>query len=430
MGEPVSSMISINEAVRITLEMVAPLEPVLVALDEALGCVLAEAITATEDVPPFDNSSMDGFAVRAVDTLSAPVSLRVVDTAFAGRPSSHSIEVGEAIRIMTGAVLPEGANAVCMVERTRAENDGATVVIEVVVDPGQFVRRAGDDLRSGRRVFDAGEVLAAAHLGVLASLGRTTVWVHPRPRVGVLSTGDELTEGPGPLAASAIRDSNRHALLGLVRNSGFVATDLGIVPDDRKQLRQSLRDAAKDCDAILTSGGVSVGDADLMKGVLFEECGETMKSMSVAVRPAKPFAIGTLSVSATPVFGLPGNPVSSMISFELFARPALRQMAGHAQLYRPVIRAVADDPIGRDADGKVHIVSVRARCDDDGRVHVSAAGAQASHVLSSMARANALAIVPDGVGIASGEYVETILVDIDALGGTSALLTTPITPVS
>lgn len=417
---------SINEALRMTLERSAPLEPILVALDEALGCVLAELIIATADVPPFANSSMDGFAVRAIDTLRAPVSLVVVDTAFAGRPSSRAINAGEAIRIMTGAVLPEGADAVCMVERTRAERDGAEVVVEVVVEPGQFVRSAGDDLRRGARVFDAGDVLEPAHLGVLASVGRTMVRVHPRPRVGVLSTGDELTEDPGPLVAGAIRDSNRHVLLGLVQSSGFVAVDLGIVPDDRERLRRSLREAAGVCDAILTSGGVSVGDADLMKEVLLEECGGTMRSMSVAVRPAKPFAFGTLVETATPVFGLPGNPVSSMVSFELFARPALRKMAGHAQLLRPVILAVADEPMPRDPDGKVHIVGVRARVGDDGRAHISTAGVQASHVLSSMARANALAIVPDGVGIALRECVETILVDVDSLGGTSAVLTSPV----
>ena len=419
-------MVSIDEALRFTLEAISVLEPVEVKLNEALGGVLAETVNADDDVPPFANSSMDGFALQSVDTQRAPVTLRVVDTAFAGRPSSRTLAAGEAIRIMTGAVLPAGADAVCMVERTRASSDGATVVIEEAVAPGQFVRSAGDDLRRGAEVFIAGEVLGPAHVGVLASLGRTVVRVRPRPRVGVLSTGDELIDGGGALVAGMIHDSNRHVLLGLVRSSGFDAVDLGIVPDDRDRLRQSLRDAALTCDAVLTSGGVSVGDADLVKEVLVEECGDTMRSMSVAVRPAKPFAFGILKDSATPVFGLPGNPVSSLVSFELFARPALRQMAGYATIFRPVIIAVCDEALRRDVDGKVHVVSVRATIEDDGRVHVRTAGVQASHVLSSMARANALSIVPDGTGVECGGCVETMLVEPASLGGVSAVLSSQV----
>ena len=417
------TLMAIDQVLRLTLGATSPLEPVVVKLDESLGCVLAETIVSTDDIPPFANSSMDGYAVRSADTLEGPVVLQVVDTALAGRPSSKVIGAGEAIRIMTGAVLPAGADGVCMVELTHSNDGGATVVIQAPVGLGQFVRSPGDDLRSGVLVFDEGEVVGPAHLGVLASLGRETVRVHPRPRVGVLSTGDELTEGPGTLAPGQIRDSNRHALLGLVRSSGFVAVDLGIVDDDRARLTASIENAGASCDAVLTSGGVSVGDADLVKVVLDELCGGTMRSLSVAVRPAKPFAFGRLAASSTPVFGLPGNPVSSLVSFELLVRPALRQMAGHSALFRPVIAAIADESLERGADAKVHVVSVRARVGDDGRIHVSSAGSQASHVLSSMARANALSLLPDGNGVAAGGEVETLLLDADSLGGVGAIVT-------
>ena len=409
-----------------TLDAVSPLDPVTVALDDALGCVLGESVVATVDVPSFANSSMDGYAVRSVDVKNAPIVLTVIDTALAGRPSSKTLGAGEAVRIMTGAVLPEGADCVCMVERTRNGDTDGTVVIETTVTAGTFVRVAGSDVRTGDLVFEAGVALGPAHLGVLASVGRTSVQVHPRPRVGVMSTGDELSEGSEPLAPGAIRDSNRHALLGLVRRSGFVGIDLGVVADDRERLTSALLDAARSCDAVLTSGGVSVGDADLVKEVLEEQCGGTMRWLGVAVKPAKPFAFGRLGASSIPVFGLPGNPVSSIVSFELFARPAIRRMAGFEGLFRPAIVAITDEPLRRSPDDKVHVVSVEARSGNDGRIHVTSTGVQASHVLSAYARANALALLPDGDGVIAGDPVEVLLLDGDSLGGVSTLVSTPV----
>ncbi len=409
-------MLSINEALAIVLEGVRPLTPVTLDLAEALGCVLAQEVIAPEDVPPFTNSAMDGYAVRSRDTLDAPVDLCVIDTALAGHPAAGELRTGEAIRIMTGAALPLGADAVCMVEHSHPGADATSVVITTAVRPGQHVRSPGEDLRRGERVCEPGAVLGPAHLGLLASLGLTGALVYPRPRVGVLSVGDELVEGPGPLASGKIRDSNRLALLGVVRTSGFVGIDLGIVRDDRERLKDSLAGAAVSCDAVLTSGGVSVGDADLVSDVLAELCGGTTPSMRVAVKPAKPFAFGRLVTSGTPVFGLPGNPVSALVSFELFARPALRRMAGHGELFRPTLLAVADEPLERRSDGKVHIVSVRARVAADGLVHVRSAGTQAAHVLSTMANANALAVLVDGSGATAGERVEIMLLGADGLG--------------
>ena len=420
-----SRLTPIGEVLAMTLDAVAPLRAVSVALDDALGCVLAEPVVATVDVPSFANSSMDGYALRSTDAQSAPSVLTVIDTALAGRPSTKTVGEGEAIRIMTGAVLPEGADSVCTVERTRSQDAGATVVIETTVSAGTFVRVAGSDVKRGDLVFEAGLAIEPAHLGVLASIGCTSVRVHPRPRVGVMSTGDELSEGSEPLAPGAIRDSNRHALLGLVRRSGFIGIDLGIVADDRERLTSALLDAASSCDAVLTSGGVSVGDADLVKEVLEEQCGGTMRWLGVAVKPAKPFAFGRLGAGSVPVFGLPGNPVSSIVSFELFARPALRKMAGFSRLFRPAIMAIADEPLERSPDAKVHVVSVQARSCSDGRIHVTTAGVQASHVLSAYARANAVAVLPDGDGVVAGTLVEILLLDGDSLGGVSTLVSTP-----
>jgi molybdopterin molybdotransferase len=281
------------------------------------------------------------------------------------------------------------------------------VVVEAAVAPGAALRRAGDDVRPGDPVVEPGVVLTPGRLGVLASVGADPVVVHPRPRVGVLSTGDELVEGSGPLAPGQVRDSNRPTLLALAAASGFETVDLGVVPDDEDAITDALERGAGSCDAILSSGGVSMGDVDLVKVVL-DRLGD-LRWVQVAVRPAKPFAFGRLA--GVPVFGLPGNPVSSMVSFELFARPALRQRAGHGpdDLDRPRVPAVAEEDLRRRPDGKVHLVRVVARLGEDGRYRVRSAGGQGSHQLSAMAAANALAVLPDGEGVVAGGVVQALL---------------------
>jgi len=267
------------------------------------------------------------------------------------------------------------------------------------------VRDAGDDIRPGQVVFEAGTVLGPGHLGVLASLGYQQVPVFPRVSVGVLSTGDELVDGPGALRPGQIRDSNRPTLLALARQSGFDAVDLGLVGDDEDAITDVVGRGVAECDALVTSGGVSVGDFDYVKAVL-DRFGE-MRWWQVAIRPAKPLAFGV--VGTCPVFGLPGNPVSSMVSFELFARPALRRMMGFRELDRPRVLAIADEPLHRHPDGKVHFFRVVATFAADGRAHVRSAGGQGSHLLRAMAMANALAVVPDGEGVDAGQSVEAIL---------------------
>ena len=396
------------ETVRATvLSACRPLSSRPVRLLDALGLVTAAAVAAAEPVPPFANTAMDGYAVRAADTIGAPVRLEVVASLAAGSAPAIGVRAGEAVRIMTGAPLPPGADAVVMVERTAAEAGGSVVLIEQPASVGDHVRSAGDDIRAGQEVFPAGTVLHPGHLGVLASLGHNEVVVHARARVGVLSTGDELVDDGGPLPPGKIRDSNRPTLLALVRQAGCDAVDLGRCGDREDEIRTAIAKGVATCDALVTSGGVSVGDFDYVKVVLDEMSGGSMNWMQVAVKPAKPLAFGV--VGATPVFGLPGNPVSSMVSFELFARPALRAMMGHPVLDRPRVRAVADEALTRRPDGKLHLVRVRVDYGEDGRYHARSSGGQGSHMLRAMAMANALALVPDGTGVESGGNVEVML---------------------
>jgi molybdopterin molybdotransferase len=411
-------VIPLDEARTFVRDAVTALPPRPHALADALGLVLAEDVVAGEAVPPFASSAMDGFAVRAADTAPAPATLTIVATLAAGDAPTVEVGPGEAIRIMTGAPVPAGADAVVMVERTAVADDDATVEILESVGPGTAVRPAADDLAPGQLVFAAGEVLTPAHLGVLASVGRTGVTAHPRPVVGVFSTGDELVEAGRPLGPGQIRDSNRLTLLALLRASGLEGRDLGLVADDEEAIGAALTQAAEGCDAVVTSGGVSMGDYDYVKVVL-DRLGD-MRWMQVAVRPAKPLAFGTLparpgAVGApgrVPVFGLPGNPVSSLVSFELFARPALRRMAGHpdGDLDRPRVSAVAPEGLARRPDGKTHLTRVVCRWDAtaDGYV-VGSAGSQGSHQLHATARANALAVLPDGPAVEPGGRVEVWL---------------------
>jgi molybdopterin molybdotransferase len=410
---PLASLEATREEV---LALAGPLAPVEIPLGDALGAVLAAEVTAAEDVPPFANTAMDGYAVRAADTAGAapdaPARLRVVGELPAGRAPSVAVGAGEAIRIMTGAPMPPGADAVVMVERTRPDGDDG-VAVEVEARTGDHVRPAAGDLHTGQRVFAAGTRLGAAHLGVLASVGAATVCVHPRPRVGVLSTGDELVAA-GALAPGQIRDSNRPMLLGLVREAGLDPIDLGMVGDDEARITAMLDDAFTTCDAVLTSGGVSVGDYDYVKAAIdalarADTAGASrFEWRQVAIKPAKPLAFG--AVRGTPVFGLPGNPVSSLVSFELFARPVLLQLAGAPQRFRPEVTARAEHEFARKPDGKVHLDRVRVTWRDDGYVAASTGG-QASNMLAATALANGLAMIPDGDGVAVGAPITVMLLD-------------------
>lgn len=407
-------MITLDEARAFVLAGCVPAAPVRVPLADALGCVVAESVVARESVPPFANTAMDGYAVRAADTVGAPVTLRVAGTVRAGM-SGLDIPVapGEAVRIMTGAPVPPGADSIVMVERTEGTPDGDTVVVLQAVEPGLHIRPAGDDVQPGDQVLVPGTVLTAAHLGVLATVGVTDVAVVPRPRVGVISTGDELVDDGSPLGPGQIRDSNRLGLRMLLESSGFEAVDLGLVRDDENAIAEALLAGAASCAALVTTGGVSMGDFDFVKVVL-DRIGD-MRWMQVAIRPAKPLAFGTITDpdgTEVPVFGLPGNPVSSMVSYELFCRPGLRRMSGRADddLDRPVVTAVLDEPIRRRPDGKTHFARVVCSWDQESASYrVRSAGAQGSHHLAAMAAANALAELPDGDTLEPGAVVRVHL---------------------
>ena len=402
-------MIPLQQAQQRILDDITVLDPVEVDLLDARGLVLAESISTLEAIPPFANTGMDGFALRAADTAGAtensPRRLPIVATIAAGSVAPRRLDAGEAMRIMTGAPIPDGADAVIMVELTRTDGEILEALSEVPL--GNHIRPAGDDLAAGIVVFPPGVTLSPGHLGVLASVGRQRVLVHKRPRVGVFSTGDELVVGPQPLAPGQIRDSNRPTLLALVEEAGFEGVDLGLLPDDEELIEAALTDAVGSVDALLTSGGVSMGDFDFIKRVL-GRLGE-MNWMQVAIKPAKPLAFGLLG--GIPIFGRPGNPVSAMVSFELFARPALRRMMGRPDLHRPHVLAIADEPIRRSADGKILFARVVLNQEADGAWRVRSAGGQGSHQLSAMATANGLAIVPDGDGIGVGGVVEVMQLD-------------------
>lgn len=399
-------MIALEEAQAKVNRDLAVLPPVDAPIAEILGMVLAETVAATEAIPPFANTAMDGFAVRAEDTRGAtkdnPITLPVAATIPAGSVAPRPLGPGEAMRIMTGAPVPEGADAIIMVELTKPA--GFDVKLLAEVPSGNHIRPAGDDIASGTEILHPGTILGPGHLGVLASVGRETARVFRRPRVGVMSTGDELVEGSAPLQPGQIRDSNRITLLSLAKDAGFEPVDLGLIPDDEAAIEAALNNGVNRCDAVITSGGVSMGDFDFVKAVL-TRVGD-FSWMQVAIKPAKPLVFGLLN--DVPVFGLPGNPVSSMVSFELFARPGLRRMMGRLDAERPRVTAIADEALPRTPDGKTHFSRVAVNRDDDGQWRVRLSGGQGSHQLMAMATANGLAVLPDGNGIEQGGEVEVL----------------------
>lgn len=383
----------------------------LVSLEDLYGLVLADEVTAPESVPPFDNTAVDGYAVRSSDVVSSPATLKVIGELAAGAAPNIAVEPGTAVRIMTGALIPGGCDAIVMVEDTERLEDVDGVLVKASVSAGAGIRHAGSDIKRGDVLFSAGVEVNAAMLGVLSSCNVRSASAHPRPRVAVLSTGDELVDDGGPLRIGQIRESNRTMLLRLVADAGCESVDYGIVRDDEDALERVLREAAETCDAIVTSGGVSMGDYDVVKLVLSRIA--DMRWMQIAMKPAKPFAFGEISAGTrrVPVFGLPGNPVSSFVSFELLARPALRSMAGHPETtaFRSYSTVILDDDIQRKSDGKVHFDRVLAYWHQDGRLHVRRSDAQASHQLSASAQTNALLEVPNGNGMKAGDTARALL---------------------
>jgi molybdopterin molybdotransferase len=382
------------------------------SLADALGCVLATDVAAAEDLPPFANSAMDGFAMRGADLAGAgeasPVALKVTGEVFAGTGRLPTVQPGEAVRIMTGGAVPPGADTVVPVEQT--STDGDTVLVRLDPGPGRYVREAGEDVRQGTVVLERGRALDPAAVGMLASVGRKTVPVHPRPHVMVVSTGDELVDPGDPLGPGQIRDSNSWLLVAQVRASGAEAYRCDKLRDDPEALRRGFALAAAEGDFVVTSGGVSVGERDYTKQVL-AELGD-VRSFRVAMQPGMPQAFGV--AAGTPLYGLPGNPVSCFVVFETLVRPALRRLAGHAddRLDRPRVVARLGGPV-RSPAGKVSFLRVRLEVGDDGLV-ATITGHQGSGVLSSCVAADGLAVVPpEHTELAAGSPVQVVLLRDD-----------------
>ncbi len=375
-----------------------------IAAPAARGLVLSRPVVAPHAVPSFANSGVDGFAVQVADTKETPVELTVIGDIPAGTAPSLSIRPGTAARIMTGAPIPEGADGVVMVEDTATVGD--RVRIQRSASAGDHVRPAGGDFAAGAVVFAAGERLASAHLGVLASIGITTPFVSRRPVVGVLSTGDEVrSPDTDALPTGAIRDANRPMLVSLLTELGVEVRDMGIVGDDAALLRKTFDEAAATCDMVVTSGGVSMGEHDLVKEVL-TDLGR-VDFWQVAMQPARPFAFGFLG--ETPLFGLPGNPVSVMVAYEQFVRPALLAAMGARRLFRPRLAAVLGESLSTNPEKVVF-----HRVVFSGSGVVRSAGGQASNVLSALAAADAFAVIPVGVGdLAVGDTVTLELFHAD-----------------
>jgi molybdopterin molybdotransferase len=375
------------------LSAVRPLPAEEVPLDDTLGRVLAEDVTSADDLPPWDNSAMDGFAVGS----TAAGELPVVGEARAGAPYGRPLAPGEAVRISTGAPVPAGAAAVVPVERTEPAGDRVAVPES---RPGENIRRAGEDVRAGDVVLRAGATVGAAELAVLAAIGRAAARCSARPRVAVLATGDELVEPGEPLGPGQIRNSNTRSMRAQALAAGAAVVTEATVPDDFDSTRDALAGALETADVVCVSGGVSVGAHDHVKPAL-AELGVEERFWRVALKPGKPTWFGVLGDKL--VFGLPGNPVSAMVTFHLFARPALRALQG-APLSETRAEAVLDSPLPRNRS-RDEVVRCRLHARDDGW-HVEPTGPQGSHVLSSMVGAGALALVEAGEGqINAGERV-------------------------
>ncbi|MDT7538827.1 MAG: molybdopterin molybdotransferase [Actinomycetota bacterium] len=399
-------MKTVAEHLASVLSVVQTLPGLELGLMDAHGCILAEDVTAPAPLPGFDNSAMDGYAVRIDDLTSVPVVLPVVGDVAAGPASPLRVQPGLCVRIMTGAMMPAGADTVVPLEWT--DGGVAQVRIDRRPDVGAFVRRAGEDVAAGTVVLPNGSHLGAAQIGLAAAVGRARLIVRPRPRVVVVSTGSELVEPGEPIGPGQIQDSNSPALTAAAIEAGAIAYRVGIVPDDPRRLADTLEDQLVRADILVTSGGVSVGAYDVVKEVL-SRLG-TVSFDKVAMQPGMPQGFGTIGPDRTPVFGLPGNPVSALVSFETFVRPALRTMLGAHPIERPRVQAITDVALDSSA-GKRSFLRVALEVRDGAyRVHpVSGAG---SHLLAGMARANALAVIPeDVVRVEAGQPVEVLVLE-------------------
>lgn len=421
----VERMLSVDEALAIILQQFDPLPPEETPLLEANGLVLTGSVFADEPIPPFRNSAMDGYAVRSHDTAAAtmhePAILRVIDHVAAGSTPTKRIAVGTAARVMTGAPMPEGADAVVRFEETTEgrwawdnPRDRGVIGICRPAQEHDNVRLAGEDVAAGSEVLTSGTRLRPPELGMLAALNRRSVSVHRRPRVAILSTGDEIVDVGRPLRPGEIRNSNSYTLAAMVQRWGAVPLPIGVARDDVDDISNRLA-AVHNADLIVTSGGVSVGDYDLVKDVL-QAKGE-VALWEVRMKPGKPLAFG--QVGGRPLLGLPGNPVAAAVSLEVFGRPAVLRMLGRQDLTPMAIQARLAHVVGNRGQRR-HFVRARVERHHDGSLSVRAAGEQGAGVLSSLCQANGLLIVPeDREVVEAGATVTVLMTDWDTPGSES-----------
>ncbi len=408
-------MLSVDEAITKVIKNIKTLAAETRPVLESRGQVLAENIVAKISIPPMDNSAMDGYAVLAADTAGAsekrPCVFKVIDTVIAGAISKKRVTAGTAVRIMTGAPIPPGADAVVRFEDTDNGKPVKTGEVRVFreVTPGSHIRRAGDDIKKGSVVITKGTVLNPAHLGMIASLGISRIKVIRRPRVAVLVTGNELVEIGRRLPAGKIYNSNSYTISSLVSQYGGIPELLGIAGDDKETLVSLIRRGLK-ADMLVTTGGVSEGDLDLVKDIIEKE-GRTI-FRQVRLKPGKPVVFGLLPSGKrkVPHFGLPGNTVSSMVAFELFTRPAILKMSGKTNLGKRFIKATVEDTIKND-DGRRVFARAFVECRDN-QYYARTYGHQGSHVLTSMGQANGLIVVPEDKALVKpGETVDVMMLD-------------------
>jgi molybdopterin molybdotransferase len=401
-------MVTVDEALEKILSHIHSLGFEKVSILDALGRVNAEDIRANRNIPPLDNSAMDGYALRFEDVQNAsqeyPIRLEVIEDLPAGFISKKKIERGKAIRIMTGAPVPKGADTVIPVEETKKEDK--SVLIFKAFPRGEHIRKSGEDVKKGDRVISKGDTIRPAEVGMLASVGRSFVSVYQRPLVAILCTGDELVDVDGELDEVKIISSNSYTLAAQVKDCGAIPLQLGIAKDLKEEIEEKLRQGIR-ADVLISSAGISVGDYDFVKDVM-KNLGMKMVFWKVAMRPGQPLAFGT--IGEKPVFGLPGNPVSSMISFEQFVRPSLLKMMGCRQLFRPALEAILKEEIKKTA-GRRYFIRGSVSF-EKGQYFVSTTGEQGSGILRSMVRANGLIVIPeDQEMVRAGEKVKVQLLD-------------------
>jgi len=397
-------VISASEALKIILDSIRPLETITAGLEQSSGSILGEEIVAPGDIPPFDNAAMDGFAVRSEDIRKVPVSLTVVGEIAAGSTPVNPLAPGEAMSIMTGAKVPAGCDVGIEQEWTERKSDNRVTILRSA-DPGHNIRRAGSDIRAATTVFTPGTFLRPQEIGVLASLGKRFVVIHRKPSIAILTTGNEVVEIDKPLPDGKIRNSNAYVLSALIRQLGCEARSLGIATDEKSDLKARIKEGLR-ADVLITTGGVSVGKYDLVMDAL-KETGVEIKFWKVNIKPGMPLLFGIHENK--PVFGLPGNPVSAMVTFLQFVKPALMRLMGQ-RTYAPPLRLHArlEDEITK-SDGKRHFVR-GVLVNANGSIGVRTTGSQVSNILTSLSRADCLIVLPENRNqFKAGEEVEVEL---------------------